>query len=390
MVTDGSCQTQREIKVLRIIARMNVGGPAVQITSLMRFLPADRFIQRLLTGNCGSEEIDFLYEKDIQLGEIRVPDFGQNLNLLSNWKAFVEIRRTMQDFEPDIVHTHTAKAGFLGRIASLSIRGKHIRVHTFHGHLLHGYFGKAKKKFLIYLERFLARKTNALVAVGQRVKQDLIVAGIGHINQYHVISPGLTIDQVPSRKDAMNELGIALDGFVVGWIGRVVPIKALHRVIEIARVLQNLDSKICFLIAGDGPELSNLKKCAIAEELPITFLGWQTKIESVLGVCDLLMSTSINEGTPVSLIQAQMAGKPVLATNVGSSSEVLLHQQTGFCLDYSKDVFANIIKEMSVNPNLCRELGMKAKNFALQNFATKRLIEDHENLYLKLVNPANS
>ncbi|MFN9955053.1 MAG: glycosyltransferase, partial [bacterium] len=126
-------------------------------------------------------------------------------------------------------------------------------------------------------------------------------------------------------------------------------------------------------------ELSNLKRFAIAEELPITFLGWQTKIESVLGVCDLLMSTSINEGTPVSLIQAQMAGKPVLATNVGSSSEVLLHQQTGFCLDYSKDAFANVIKEMSVNPNLCRELGMQAKNFALQNFATKRLIEDHAN-----------
>ena len=158
---------------------MNVGGPAIQITGLMSNLDAEDFEQKLITGFCDTSEVDYLEMSNKSLPRVKIEGFGRSVNLFSDLRALLAIRREIKDFDPDIIHTHTAKAGFLGRIASLMTPKRHIRVHTFHGHLLQGYFGKFKTRLVILAERVLAGFTDKLVAVGDQVKDEHLAVNIG-------------------------------------------------------------------------------------------------------------------------------------------------------------------------------------------------------------------
>ena len=256
-------------KVLRIIARMNVGGPAIQVTALMEGLGKFGFKQELITGYCENGEEDYLKSHLIELGEIRIEGLGRSLKLFDDLNAFFKIRRFMKQFDPDIVHTHTAKAGVLGRLASLSLRKGTIRVHTFHGHLLYGYFSKWKTRLVILLERFLAAKTDALIAVGQKVADDLLSVGIGSRNKYSVIPPGFPMKQ-PEGRISRGDIGISTDSYCCLWIGRLVDIKRPERILEIAREIRKISNGISFLVVGGGPHLSLLQESALKESLPIT------------------------------------------------------------------------------------------------------------------------
>lgn len=379
-----------KVRVLRLIARMNVGGPAIQITGLMRNLPVETFEQKLVTGFCDKNEIDYLEVNELNVTRTKVEGFGRSVNLFSDLKVLLAIRKEIKAFNPDIIHTHTAKAGFLGRIASLLTFERQIRVHTFHGHLLHGYFGKFKTSLVILAERFLARFTDKLVAVGNQVRDELLAVKIGSLDKFKIIGPGLEVRKLPERLSSLKSFGLPEDKFIVTWIGRVVPVKAPHRILDLAKECGLRRLRVQFVIVGEGPLLSDLKTLTKEKELPITFLGWQSDIEKILSFSDLVLLTSENEGTPVALIQAQMAGIPVLATDVGSASEVLKNNQSGFCLEYSVRNFADKIELLATDIGMKSSFGAIGKAHALDNFSVNRLVSDHAELYKDLINPSKS
>jgi glycosyltransferase involved in cell wall biosynthesis len=368
---------------------MNVGGPAIQITGLMQGMRKEQFEQLLLTGQCSRDEIDFLEEHAIQLNLNKLDGLGRHISLISDLTVFFKIRNLINSFKPHIVHTHTAKAGVLGRLAALSVSRKIYIIHTFHGHLLHGYFGRFKTKIVVLIERILAHFSDALIAVGNKVKDDLLDARIGRAEQYSVIGPGLSLETLPSRKNSKASLSIPESTFVISWIGRVVPIKAPHRIIEIASECVKRELNVQFLVAGGGPLLATITNDSKKLGLPINFLGWQSDIEPVLSASNLVMLTSENEGTPISLIQAQMAGIPVLTTDVGSAREVLLPGVSGFCLEYSVKAFADKIELLQKDSDLEREMGACASEMANTNFSLERMIRDHEYLYTSLISRSN-
>ena len=380
----------RKIKVLRLIARMNVGGPAIQISGLMRRLPFESFEQKLVTGFCDENEADYLDINELKISHTKIDGFGRSVNLFSDLKVLFAIRREIKAFNPDIIHTHTAKAGFLGRIAALTILKRQIRVHTFHGHLLHGYFGKFKTRLVILAERMLAQLTDRLIAVGNQVRDELLAVKIGTYDKFVVIGPGLELAEIPSRKAAREHFDIPEDEFVVTWIGRMVPVKAPNRILEIAQECQRRSLKIRFVLAGEGPLSGELKKLSEHSKLPITYLGWQSEIERVLSISDVVILTSENEGTPVVLIQAQMAGIPVITTDVGSASEVMIHQRTGFCLKYSAAEFADTIENLAENSLMRSSFGAAGKINALEKFSLDRLVSNHEKLYKDLISQSKS
>jgi hypothetical protein len=175
---------------MRIIARMNVGGPAVQVSGLMRGFNSDQFDHRLYTGYCAVDEADYLDTVATDVKAVRIQGFGRRVSLGGDLKAFISLISEIRDFKPHVIHTHTAKAGFLGRIASIISLRPSIRVHTFHGHLLNGYFGPFKRSLVVIAEKFLALFTHQLLAVGDKVRQDLLNAGIGTQVKFGVMPPG--------------------------------------------------------------------------------------------------------------------------------------------------------------------------------------------------------
>lgn len=379
-----------KIKVLRVISRMNLGGPAIQILGLMENMSRNKFDHKLLTGYCEANEIDYLQLNSGKTEFSYVVGLGRGINIFSDIRAFLEIRRRIRCFMPDIVHTHTAKAGFLGRIAAISVSKRFKLVHTYHGHLLYGYFGSLQTFILIRIERLLARFTSVLITVGSQICEDLLDVGIGKADQYVVFPPGVKVPCLPSKNFLLSTLKIPSDYFVIAWIGRVEPIKSPTRIIEIAEECQRRKLKVHFVVAGAGSMLMELVNESQNLNLPITFLGWHLDVESLLGCSNLVLLTSENEGTPLALIQAQLAGVPVLSTDVGSAHEVLLNEESGFCLTYSKEAFVNKIQYLIDNPIICSEFGSVGKNFATENFSVERLVLRHEELYEELFNQSKS
>jgi hypothetical protein len=196
------------IRVIRIIARMNVGGPAVQVSGLMRGFNSNEFEHRLYTGFCAIDEADYLDSVATDIKAIRINGLGRRVSLLGDIRAFLSLVKAIREFKPNIIHTHTAKAGFLGRLASLVSLQKSVRVHTFHGHLLNGYFGTFKRALVVIAEKALAFATQQLLAVGNKVRQDLLEAGIGSKEKFGLMPPGLAVGNLPSKNDALTFFGL--------------------------------------------------------------------------------------------------------------------------------------------------------------------------------------
>ncbi len=392
MVKDGCMDAaNRPIKVLRIIARMNVGGPAVQVTGLMRNFNRDGFEHRLLTGHCDVDEADYLIESATDIPVTRIDGLGRSIKPIADLTALFAIVRIIREFKPEIIHTHTAKAGVLGRVASLLSLHPSKRVHTFHGHLLIGYFGATKTKFVIIIEKVLALFTHQLLAVGKKVQDDLIRAGIGSQEKFAVMPPGLSLGEIPDSAKAKVELGLNKDVLYCAFIGRVTKIKRPDRFLDVVAELVKRGVPVQFFIAGKGDLLVETKLRIARESLPVACLGWRTDIERVIAATEIVLLTSDNEGTPLSLIQAGMAGIPVVSTSVGSVSEVVLDGETGILTEIDVNAIADAIESLVVNSALRNQLGSAAKQFTNDNFGVLRLVKDHETLYRKLItNRANS
>ena len=373
------------IRVMRIIARMNVGGPAVQVSGLMRGFNSNEFEHRLYTGFCATDEADYLDSVATDIKAIRIDGLGRRVILGGDIRAFLSLVKAIREFKPNIIHTHTAKAGFLGRLASLVSLQKSVRVHTFHGHLLNGYFGSFKRTLVVIAEKFLAFITQQLLAVGNKVRQDLLEAGIGSKEKFGLMPPGLAIGNLPPKNDALTFFGLNNERLQCAFIGRVTQIKRPDRFLDVVSEIKKRNISLDFFIAGDGELLEACRERIIAEDLPVKVLGWQSNIEKVLSVADIVVLTSDNEGTPLSLIQAGMAGLPVVSTNVGSVPEVVLDGATGLITSLDVQEIADALEKLVSDKALRAHLGIAAQEFTVANFGVQRLVRDHELLYKKLL-----
>ncbi len=373
------------IRVMRIIARMNVGGPAVQVSGLMRNMNSSEFDHRLYTGFCADDEADYLNTVAKDVYAVRIEGFGRRVSFGGDLRAFYTLVKEIRNFKPHVIHTHTAKAGFLGRIASILSFHPSIRIHTFHGHLLNGYFGPLKRSLVVLAERILARLTHQILAVGEKVRQDLLLAGIGKPEKFGLMPPGLEIGKLPNKKDAISFFGFSEQTLQCAFIGRVTQIKRPDRFLDVVSESKKRGLAIEFFIAGDGELLQNCRERITREDLPVKVLGWQNDMEQVLSASDIVILTSDNEGTPLSLIQAGMAELPVVTTRVGSVPEVVLDGITGIVTSLNVQQIADALEKLATSAELRVQMGNSARKFTLANFGVKRLVNDHEVLYKKLI-----
>ena len=373
------------IRVMRIIARMNVGGPAVQVSGLMRGLHATEFDHRLYTGFCADDEADYLDTVATDVTALRIEGFGRRVSLSGDIKAFLSLIKEIRSFKPHVIHTHTAKAGFLGRIASIVSFHPSIRVHTFHGHLLNGYFGSFKRFLVVLAEKILAMFSHQLLAVGDKVRQDLLAAGVGTLKKFSLMPPGLQISGLPNKIASQDCYGLSSQKLQCAFIGRVTRIKRPDRFLDVVSEIETRGLDIEFFIAGDGELLESCRARIAGEDLPVKILGWQSNIERVLAAADIVVLTSDNEGTPLSLIQAGMSALPVVTTRVGSVPEVVIDGVTGFVTDLDVQEIADALEKLAKSAELRARMGASAQEFTLSNFGVDRLVNDHEVLYKKLL-----
>ncbi len=373
------------IRVMRIIARMNVGGPAVQVSGLMRGLHATEFDHRLYTGFCADDEADYLDTVATDLSALRIDGFGRRVSFGGDFKAFFSLVKEIRSFKPHVIHTHTAKAGFLGRIASIVSFHPSIRVHTFHGHLLNGYFGSFKRFLVVLAEMVLAIFSHQLLAVGDKVRQDLLAAGVGTLEKFTLMPPGLQISKLPNKSASRSFYRLSSRKLQCAFIGRVTQIKRPDRFLDVASEIKKRGLNLDFFIAGDGDLLEICRERIKQADLPVTVLGWQPNIERVLSAADIVILTSDNEGTPLSLIQAGMAGLPVVTTNVGSVPEVVLDGVSGIITSLDIQEIADALEKLAKSAELRALMGAAAQEFTLSNFGVDRLVLDHEKLYKKLL-----
>lgn len=361
---------------------MNIGGPAVQMSAIMRGLNPERFDHHLITGHVGPNEADYLEQRAPDLPVHRLNGLGRTVRPTDDARCLLELTAAMRRFRPHIVHTHTAKAGALGRAAAVLARVP-SRVHTFHGHLLHGYFSPAKTRVLVQTERGLAALTDRLVAVGSRVRDDLVAAGIGKASQYTVTPPGTRLATAPEPAEARRLLGLPQDCPVVAYVGRITGIKRPDRFLAVAREVRRAVPAAHFVVCGEGDFEPDPEAVADLGD-SLHRLGWRADVETVYAAADLVLLTSDNEGMPVSLIEAGLAGLPVVATNVGSVAEVVQDGTTGLLAGLSSGELARHTVTLLRDGELRRQMGAQARTFTTQHFGAERLVADTQALYTSI------
>lgn len=374
-----------KVRVMRVIARMNVGGPAMQVAGLTKLLPFDEFEQRVYAGAVADYEGDFVQLHDLNLDIRSLAATGRGFSSFSDLKLINQLAREMREFRPHIVHSHTAKAGVIARVAANLSRINSKLVHTFHGHLLKGYFSPMMLTGLVVTERVLAKRTDVLITVGSKVRDELVEAGIGSKDQYEIIPPGVAPVDIDDRGLARRSLSLSNSDFVVLFLGRLTRIKRVDRLLDAVALAVAEVPEIKVLIAGDGELRGQLEVTARARRLPVQFLGWRSDLELLLGAADCLVITSDNEGTPVSLIQASLAGVPTVATNIGSVSEIIEDNVSGLVTGLSPEATAAALIRLSGSASLRSRLGAQAQADAISKYSYQRLVDDHVNLYRRLM-----
>lgn len=367
--------------VVRIIARTNVGGPALQVTALMRHLPVGEYPQTLLRGQCAVDEDDYLDLVATDVPSTLVAGLGRSVRLLGDLRALVFIVRELRRIRPAIVHTHTAKAGVLGRLAAVVARVP-VRVHTFHGHVLHGYFGPVVTRAVALVERVLARTTTHIVAVGEQTLTDLVAARIARPERSSIIAPGVDEGRPIAAADARAALGLdhlAGNAQLVVFVGRLTAIKRPERFCELARSLATSHPHVHFAVAGDGALRAELEAAAPTN---VTFLGMCDDITVVMRAADLIVLTSDNEGMPVALIEAAMHGVPAVTTDAGSVRQVVLDGESGVVVPIGDaEALRAAVVAVLDDPARRSAMGAAGKCHAQQHFSSRRLVDDYRRLY---------
>jgi glycosyltransferase involved in cell wall biosynthesis len=386
------CEGAKRVRILRIIARLNIGGPALHTTLLTERLDPRRYEARLIAGTEGPGEGNYLALHGAVPERVTVlPALGRQVKGVSDLVALYQLVGVMRRMRPHVVHTHTAKAGTLGRLAARLARVP-VVVHTYHGHVLHGYFSPRTTRMFLAFERSLARWTDCLLAVSHTVRRELLAMGVGSPERFRVIPLGLDLDRYAgadaARGSLRSELGLAPDVPVVTIVARLVPIKAHEVFLRAARRVRDALPTSQFLVVGDGERRRPLE--ALATELGldanVRFLGWRRDLERVYADAWVVALTSRNEGSPVSLIEAMAAGRPVIATRVGGVPDLIAQDVTG-CLVPPDDPEALAVALVALlrDPDRRQALGKAARERVLPAFAADRLVADVDRLYQDLL-----
>jgi glycosyltransferase involved in cell wall biosynthesis len=383
----------RPIRVARVIARLNIGGPAQHTILLTAGLDRTRFETTLVTGVVGQAEGDFTNAARTRgVNPIVIPELGRSIRPARDLIALVKLVRLFRQFRPDIVHTHTAKAGTLGRLAA-RVAGVPVTIHTFHGHVLDGYFPPAVTRAFVGMERTLARMTDRLVTVSPRLKTQLLAMGIGRPDQVEVIPLGLDLERFrrcrPEVPTLGPSLGLAPGTPLLGIVGRLVPIKDHATLFQALALLPPSDAPAHLAVIGDGEERARLESLAGRLGLAprIHFLGWRIDLESILNELDVVICASKNEGTPVALIEAMAAGVPVLSTDVGGVADLVAHAETGWLVPPGDPpAMAGGIRHLLDDRALRTRLAATGGAMVLDAYDVARLIPRMEALYTGVIN----
>lgn len=388
-------------KVLRIINRFNLGGITYNVAYLSKYLSSD--YETLLIGGKEEEgeESSLHITDNLGLKPILIEELQRSIGFKNDYAAYKRIKQIIKEYKPDIVHTHASKAGAVGRLAAIHCNVPVI-VHTFHGHVFHSYFGKLKTAFYKSIERYLAKRTDAVIAISDIQKKELTeVFKVCTPQQTHVINLGFDLDRFTQnieekRKEFRDKYNLNDDELAIGIRGRLAPVKNHELFIDaIEQAAKNTSKKIRAFIIGGGETQTQLENYLSGKNLPFTktesqqelfcFTSWIKNVDWALAGLDIVALSSKNEGTPVSLIEAQAAGKFIVTTNVGGTADIL-HKDCGFLCN--KDKPEEFILQLSNAINNFETLSAKAKNGqqqVLQKFSYKRLVNDVESLYNKLL-----
>ena len=387
----------RPLRALRIIARLNVGGPARHTAILNAGLRARGMDTLLVHGSLAPGEAsleDLAREADLEMRHI--PELGRRISVWSDVRAFARILSLLREWQPDVVHTHTAKAGALGRLAAVAYNVTRRRenrcavVHTFHGHVFEGYFNAAGSQLVRVTERLLGRATDRIVAISTRQRDDLTSRfTIAPPEKVTVVPLGLDLAEllaVPSRPASLA--GRADAPFQVGYVGRLAPIKDLATLLAGIELARRQVGSLRLTIVGDGEERAVLERRVAELGLAdaVQFVGWRRDLAAVYSSMDLFALTSLNEGTPVSLIEAMAAGVPVVATAVGGVPDVVTDGTTGVLVPPRQPAaLAAAIVDAVTRPSRSAHMAAFAREHVRKRFDTARLVQDTEALYLEVL-----
>lgn len=380
-------------KILRILNRFNVGGPTYNVAYLTKYL-SDEYTTVLIGGEREESEASSEYIlKELDIPYTIVPDMKRSISLKNDIKALQEIISIIKKEKPDIVHTHASKAGMLGRLAA-KICGVPYIFHTFHGHVFHSYFGKKKTSFFIHLERLLARWSTAIIAISDIQKHEL--------GDIYKICPSEKIQVVPlgfdlhkfteqtdeKRKQFRTQYNLQDDEIAIGIVGRLAPVKNHEMFIDaICNCQKQTSKKIRAFIIGDGElaeQLQTYCKNTNTEQI-ITFTSWIKDVDVAYAGLDIVALTSFNEGTPVSIIEAQAAGKPVVSTNVGGISDIVQEDETALLSEIDTEKFTEKLTRLINDDDLREKMSEKSRQFSDSKFSYVRLCIDMENVYKKFL-----
>jgi glycosyltransferase involved in cell wall biosynthesis len=375
--------------VVRIIDRLNVGGPAIHAVLTARGLNPERFRTVLIHGQIEPGEADMSYLLEGQDVEtVVIPTLGRELRPLRDIKTLWQLYRVLRRERPEVVHTHKAKAGALGRLAALLARVP-VRVHTYHGHVFSGYFSPAKTRVFLAIERALGQVSSALVALSDDLARELSstyrVAGR---ERFEIVPLGLDLDRFgrAARGALRAELGVPEDARLIGIIGRMVPVKDHATFVTAAGRLAHRDPTLGFVFVGGGELLDEVRGQVAAAGLTARshFLGWRQDLPRIYADLDVVALSSINEGTPVTLIEAMAAGVPVAATAVGGVRDVLAGGARGqLAAPRDPEALAHAIERALSAESRARALTQAPAVKA--EYGQARLCADLERLYDRLL-----
>ena len=392
-------------KILRIHNRLIVGGPSHNVTLLTAYLSPE-FETKLLVGKKDPAEKDATFIAD-QFGLVPVEISEMRRSILPFYDiiAYFKIKKIIQEFKPDIVHTHASKSGAIGRLAAKSCNVPLI-VHTFHGHVFHSYFNSFMSKIIVRFERFFAKKTDAIIAISDSQRQELIeVYKIAPAEKVFTVPLGFNLDKYSVDQETKgiifrNKYGFEKSELIVGIVGRLVPIKNHDMFLEVAAIVkEKTNQQVRFAIIGDGESRPGIEKKAAELGLSYSYYitspkvktdivvtSWETEIDQALAGLDIVVLTSNNEGTPVSLIEAQSAYIPVVSTNVGGVEDIVIHGETGFITEVGEvQLFADYVLKLIEDSELRSRMGRHGYDNVIKRYSKQRLINDMRKLYLSFL-----
>jgi glycosyltransferase involved in cell wall biosynthesis len=383
------------IRVLRVIARLNMGGPAIHVANLAAGLETRGYHTTLVAGSLarGEDSMAFLAER-LGVAVVSVEELQREVSLLHDARSVLRIAELIRSERPHILHTHTAKAGAIARAASLLAGGARppVVLHTFHGHVLKGYFDAGRTAFFRHVERTLARASDVLVAVSPEVRDELVELGVAPYDKFVVIRLGIPLEErlgdPTANSDYRRLYGIPEDAFVIGWVGRMTEVKDTGAVLEIVRATRDRGVEAVLCMVGDGPDRERLEQ--LAHELGIArscyFVGYQPDVAGYYRLFDAFVLPSVNEGTPVSAIESLASGTAVVANRVGGVPDVVRDGVDGFLVEPGDiDAAAARLAELAMDPALRTRLGASGRTRALERYSVARLVDDVDRLYRSLL-----